>query len=1808
MSAMPKCSFRSWFAAPTLDDKEGCDSRKTRRPGRKTLQPSRLQSRWRHWASLEQLEDRRLLAAYVVTSMSDAGPGTLREALIAANANGNGVVDTISFAVAGTINLTSLLPALQTPATIDGTTAPGYAGAPVVEVNFGNVGTGQIGLHVTGGNSTLKGLAFNRSSGVGLWIASHGNVIEHSYIGTDLSGTIDRGNVFQGIFLNGNNNTIQNNLISGNDANGIWIHGGGNNGRSNFISNNRIGTNAAGTGALGNGINGMFLSDGARDNTMQGNTISANGNTGMWLLGSGVTNNRIQGNRIGTDVTGVLGRGNAATGVRVSDGANGNWIGTDGDGSQDAVEGNLISANGQAGIDIYGAGTSNNVVAGNILGLNMDADRLANGWEGVRIFSNASGNLIGSDKDGVSDSMECNIISGNTFAGVAIVSADSNRIVGNYIGTTSTGLASVGNSREGIYIASSQITVKGNTIGGNSIHGITLAGTGAWVAGNHIGLGVDGTTPLPNGGGIYVTGGANRIGTNSDGVNDLAERNVIGSNSSTGIWLDGPAAVDNIIQANYVGTDVSGTLARRHVYDGVAITNGAQRNTVGTDGDGVNDEFESNVISGSDRWGVAIYATSHHNIVAGNRIGTNAAGTQPIPNLIGVLLASNSTMNRIGTNGDETSDEFERNLVSGNSAFGVALRDSATSNNTIAGNYIGTDLSGQVALPNVRDGIDNWSNGNSFRSNVIAGNGGSGLVLLASDNVVTGNVIGLAADGETDLGHPAVGIYVTGARNQIGGPDAAYMNVISASSFSGIEIIGNGAFENRVQGNRIGTNRAGTQARGNGKLTQFLNTTGGVLIVDGAHSNLVGSDGDGMDDELEGNLISGNFTHGVHVWNSANNSVASNRIGTDFAGATALNNGGSGVRLVQAANNHVGSSTLAVSNVISGNTLNGIEIAGLQSTNNRIQGNYVGVDLLGTTAIPNGNFGVAISSVANGNFVGTDGDGTGDATEKNVISGNNQFGVAIFGAGTDNNVVAGNYIGTDAAGEQAIGNRNHGVWLAQGSRFNRIGTDSNGLSDSAERNVISGGVTEGITFFDSHDNLVAGNYIGLNASGTAALPNLWAGIAINGGSLRNVIGTNGDGVGDDVEGNTISGNGRAGIIVQGSSQNIIAGNKVGTDSSGSTVIANVDAGVFLRAASTNNRIGTNGDGISDTLETNLISGNGSHGVMLDGAGTTGNVVAGNVIGSDSSGNVAMPNFFAGVQIAGGASQNVIGTPLNGNRITFNRHAGVGVIATSNQNTIRGNSISNNGGIGIDLASDGPTLNDLNDIDTGPNDQLNFPTLRNIVPGAITRAVGTYQGLASSVFTLDFYANTQLDPSEYGEGARWLTSIEVTTDAAGNAAFDELLNAATLPTEFVTSTATDALGNTSEFSRALGLDLRNPTSRINPLPHVATSLSFPISVRGSDPADGEFPASGVALYDIYVSINRMPFSLWTTVSADAPSALFTADSKHTYGFRSIAHDWAGNIEDKRVRTEARITVPDLSPPNTQVVAVDSTSPTFQIRIEGTDSGKGGIRKFILYAQIDGGNIIEVRRLAAASPNAAGVYSVTTTYKAVADGFDHNYRFYTRGIDQQGNVEPPPPDNQDIFVTANFPAPSSLEISNFDVQRGADQRSFIRYVDVTFSTPEGVDELLNTMQDADASNDRVRLRRFETDGSGSGSVVPLAGRLSFNAIDQVLAIDFGAGGIGGVPSSIAGNGYYKLEFDLDDDGDFESVRSFYRLLGDTNGDRSVDARDIVSVSQAFRSAGQNLNQDVDGDGVVNVTDLTAVVRGIGTRINPKLRLDD
>ena len=265
-----------------------------------------------------------------------------------------------------------------------------------------------------------------------------------------------------------------------------------------------------------------------------------------------------------------------------------------------------------------------------------------------------------------------------------------------------------------------------------------------------------------------------------------------------------------------------------------------------------------------------------------------------------------------------------------------------------------------------------------------------------------------------------------------------------------------------------------------------------------------------------GNMISGNTGDGIDIVGSGatGNLVEGNYIGTNAAGTAALANTGDGVQIEGGAtNNTIGGITATpgtgAGNVISGNTSNGVEISGTGTAGNVVAGNLIGTNAVGEGALRNGYNGVEIDTGAAQNTVG--GTVTG---ARNVISGNSggpssYFGVYLAGAGTDFNVIVGNYVGTDAAGTVALANGEGGILVDNSASANTIGGTS-----AAESNLVSGNTLAGIVFASSTmNNIAQGNWVGLNASGTGAIAN-GTGIAfINGASA-----------GDAAIDNVVSGN------------------------------------------------------------------------------------------------------------------------------------------------------------------------------------------------------------------------------------------------------------------------------------------------------------------------------------------------------------------------------------------------------------------------------------------------------------------------------------------------------------------------------------------------------------------------------------------------------------------------------------------------------------------------------------------------------------
>jgi uncharacterized repeat protein (TIGR01451 family) len=285
-----------------------------------------------------------------------------------------------------------------------------------------------------------------------------------------------------------------------------------------------------------------------------------------------------------------------------------------------------------------------------------------------------------------------------------------------------------------------------------------------------------------------------------------------------------------------------------------------------------------------------------------------------------------------------------------------------------------------------------------------------------------------------------------------------------------------------------------------------------------------------------------------------------------------------------------------------------------------------------------------------------------------------------------------------------------------------------------------------------------------------------------------------------------------------------------------------------------------GDGLTITAGNSevrglIINGFAGQGILLQTGGN--NVIQGNYIGTDSTGSGAAGNGGDGVRILNSAS-NLIGgdTSLNqDNIIAFNGNAGVSVISGS-QNRITGNSVFSNGAPGIDLSPSGVTPNDPCDGDTGANNLQNFPLLTSAV---ISETSVTISGMLDSAplgnYTIEFFANSACDPSGNGEGGQFIGSTSVSTSMACTASFSVGFPPLPGGSSFITATATDSMGNTSEFSPCI-------------MATVGTA-SADLSISKNDSPDPVLSGSQIT-YTIVVTNNGPDVASQVTVTDVIPS--------------------------------------------------------------------------------------------------------------------------------------------------------------------------------------------------------------------------------------------------------------------------------------------------------------------------------------------------
>jgi hypothetical protein len=1226
---------------------------------------------------------------FTVSNLDDSGIGSLRWAIEQANAATG--PDLIDFNVSGIIFPLTALPHITDDGTVidassqwDGTW-PG--GAPGVILDGSNIDTqvgestglvisGAINCHIRGLSVTqfvhsgiiiINSSQFNvvggaedkfrnvvSGNGGGIQMQGPGvnnNTVIGNYVGTASDGSAINGNSV-GIMIDdgskynviGGSSDSERNIVSGNHY-GIRIEDDGTD--ENEVIGNLIGTDFSGTVGLGgldnegNQSGGVMIGKGAKNNTIGGltagkrNLISGNWQ-GVLVSDNGTTGNIVIGNYIGTEITGTAALGNKHAGVSVGGGAQNNTIG----GSTTSAR-NVISGNGNSGIEVVHSGTNGNIISGNFIGVDATGNSgLGNAGSGISVREQAQFNTIGGSVTGAG-----NVISANN-GGIWLggTGTDNNIITGNFVGTNASGIAGIGNTEHdsGIKICDG---AKNNRIGGIGQHerniisgnhyGLELSNSGTennTVIGNLIGPDVTGTIALngldPSGNqaaGLMIDWGA---ANNTIGGTGPGERNIISGNGN-GIEIGGSNTMNNRIIGNVIGLSISGT-PLGNVATGIGIWDYANSNDVGGANPG-----EGNIISGNSGSGIQLSGHAHDNVVQGNFIGTDAGGTLNLGNHgNGIFVVESARSNIIGGTG-----AGEPNIIAYSGGRGIEIREQDTDFNRISGNsihdnaYLGIDLvdggNDEIPAPVI---TFYQPNGNSLS---VEGNGaGAG----ATVELFEADYPAFSAEGKTYLGS---------------------LTADGSGNFSGsVDVTGKGYTE--------GDPVVATTTHTNNNTSEF-SIQRLRLTVDNP-----GDTDDGA-----------TYTHG----DGTNTLRKCIRLANEFSGPDTIDFNISGVISPSSCLPWITDDETVID---AGSQWNGTWPGGepgitLDGTAGGAEGCFIisGANACHIRGFYITNYSYYIIDIRDGaqyNTIGGSGPG-----HRNVISGNSGDGIAIHGTGTDHNYVTGNFVGTDVTGSTGIGNgHSNGIFIFDGTQNNTIGG-----AGQYEGNVVSGNWYGIRLEGDGVDgNEVIGNLIGTDVTGTVALVgaapagNQADGVIIGWGAKNNIVG--GSNIG---EGNIISGNGSGIAITSGSNTmgNRVVGNFIGTDISGQNAIGN-DWGIRIDGGAQRNTIG----GIN-SQDKNIISGNTGYGIVLEHSGTNYNSILGNFIGTDISGNVDLGNSWCGIIIRDNAQFNTIGgTGIGeGNIIAYNGNHGIQI---ENQNTdfnrISGNSIHDNSDLGIDLVDGG----------------------------------------------------------------------------------------------------------------------------------------------------------------------------------------------------------------------------------------------------------------------------------------------------------------------------------------------------------------------------------------------------------------------------------------------------------------------------------------------------------------------------------------
>ena len=1221
-----------------------------------------------------------ILATYTVTNTNESGAGSLRQAILDANANAG--ADTISFSLGSTgqaISLTNALPTITEQITLDGWTQSGYSGVPTVIIDGnGLIGDGLV-LTSTADNSIIRGLVIRDFTGDGIQIdsGSTGNTIAGNYIGSFGVGGTDLGaterNTALGINLLGSNNTIG-------------------------------GTTAASR-----------------------NLIGGNQSHGIRITGAGASSNIVLGNYIGTDVTGLLDVGNSLNGIYIDSSATNNTIG-----GLTASSRNVISGNDNAGIAVDHAGTTGNVIIGNYIGIGSDGTTArGNTHDGVH-FNGAGSNTVGS-----TDSNGRNVISSNAINGVGVGDATSVTILGNYIGTDATGTVARGNASNGISVTG---TASGTTIGGtatgsgnlianNSGDGVLVSSSSsaaAAILGNSIYFNTEQGIDLGADDGLTyndigdVDSGSNALinfpilktATSSGGSTTITGKVVAAASTSYRVEFfsnsygapesNGYGEARTYIGTVDVTTDASGNGVFTAVLSGITLETGATVTATST-------RISAGTPVATSEFAGNILANQKNLMITGTYTGTGIdnrtyTGLGFRPEAIIVIQPGSST---------STPSYIKTSAMAGDSAKSMynatALQSNYIQSLDAQGFTVGTNLNTNGAVYHwiafgAGDNIDVGAYNGNGSTQTVSSVGFSPEMLWAMSGSTqtarwesslssstfdfytgtygTAGITGLTSDGFSLDSTAAVNASATAqyyvAFNQ------------SADYFSLNTYVGNGAANRNVTGvgfeseflmtrETSGTNWANIKTESSGYNVDAAGNLVGWGPTTAGYIQALQTDGFQVSSHAEQNGSGQTYAYFAFKQNDAP-LIVDTTSDTSDGTTTSINalRAGLGADAKISLREAI-AATNATRNVNS--TVNEVQFA--------IPGSGVQTITVGSTALPTITDGLKLNAWSqpgytssplielNGGNTGTTKDGLSlqSGSAGSTIRGfiiNRFTGDGIEVNSSSNSILEGNWIGLNNTGTSASSNALTGI-----NAINSTGLMIGGTS-SASRNVVSGNTLQGIYFDNVDTSFVYGNYVGTNAAGTGDINggiantaqtglvlingsssnqigntslsgarNVFSGnnhygveiqtsTSINNTVVGNFIGTDvtglgalgnanggfsfwGSGTGNLLGGNVISANGAYGVLVgSAATSSRVQGNYIGVGVDGSTSLGNASVGVYVTGASTNTLIGTNADGSNDAAEVNTISGN-ANGIVIDTAGTTGTMIYGNLIGTDASG-------------------------------------------------------------------------------------------------------------------------------------------------------------------------------------------------------------------------------------------------------------------------------------------------------------------------------------------------------------------------------------------------------------------------------------------------------------------------------------------------------------------------------------------------------------------------------------------------------------